>query len=65
MTHKFSVGQAVWYNADRGVEGTGQYTVVRTLPATEAGKLQYRVKAKVDGSERVVLEDQLARRQSP
>lgn len=62
LRHKYSAGQNVRFNPDRYGEATtrGAYTIVRTLPET-GGVLQYRVKAKVDGRERVVREDQLER----
>lgn len=60
--HKYSVGQSVRFTPDRYADASvrGAYTIVRTLPET-GGVLQYRVKAKVDGRERVVREDQLER----
>ena len=60
--HKYSVGQIVRVTPDRNTDAAarGAYTVVRTLPEAD-GVLQYRVKAKVDGIERVVREDQLGR----
>lgn len=61
-THKFVVGQAVLYSADRHQERVSgnRFKIVRLLP--EAGNaLQYRVKSQTDGHERVVREDQLAR----
>ena len=61
-THKFSVGQTVRFSPDRGQEVPvrGSFTIVRLLPE-EASVLQYRVKSQLDGHERVVREDQLAR----
>jgi len=61
-THKFGVGEAVYFLPDRYQEHTkgGLFKIVRLLP--EAGNvLQYRVKSPTDGHERVVREDQLAR----
>ena len=60
--HKFSVGQAVALSPDRfvGRTRTERFTVVRLLPEAE-NALQYRVKSKADGHERVVREDQLGR----
>jgi hypothetical protein len=58
--HKYSVGQSVRFTPDRNVDASarGTYTIVKTLP--DAGGIpQYRVKAKIDGRERVVREDQL------
>ncbi len=60
--HKYSVGQSVRFTPDRNTDASarGAYTIVKTLPESE-GVLQYRVKAKIDGRERVVREDQLDR----
>lgn len=61
MAHKFSAGQSVNYVPNGSIDAgaRGSYTIVRALP--EAGGVpQYRVKALIDGRERVVLEDQLA-----
>jgi hypothetical protein len=60
--HKYSAGQSVRFTPDRNtdVSARGMYTIVKTLPES-AGVLQYHVKAKIDGHERVVREDQLDR----
>ena len=60
--HKFAVGQTVHFSPDRGQEvaARGSFTVVRLLPE-EASVFHYRVKSRLDGHERVVREDQLAR----
>jgi hypothetical protein len=63
--HKFAVGQTVRFSPDRFDRhqlgpAQGRFKVVRLLPET-ASVLQYRVKSQVDGHERVVREDQLAR----
>jgi hypothetical protein len=60
--HKFAVGQAVLLAPDRslGRAKEERFTVVRLLPEAE-NALQYRVKSKTDGHERVVREDQLGR----
>ncbi|MBV8088304.1 MAG: hypothetical protein JO139_01795 [Alphaproteobacteria bacterium] len=60
--HKFSVGQTVRFSPDRNqqIAAQGRFTVVRLLPEA-ASILQYRVKSQLDGHERVVREDQLAR----
>jgi hypothetical protein len=60
--HKYSTGQSVRFSPDRSTDAgaRGAYTVVKTLPET-GGILQYHVRAKLDGRERVVREDQLER----
>lgn len=60
--HKFSIGQSVRFTPDRSTNASarGAYTIVRALPES-GGILQYRVKAKINGQERVVREDQLER----
>jgi len=59
---KFAVGQSVRFSPDRnqGVTVRGSFKIVRLLPEA-ASILQYRVKSQLDGHERVVGEDQLAR----
>jgi hypothetical protein len=61
-TPKFVVGQAVSFSPDRDQEHTkGElFKVVRLLPETGDAR-QYRVKSEINGDERVVREDQLAR----
>lgn len=60
--HKFTVGQTVHFSPDRQQQRSGQgwFKIVRLLPET-ASVMQYRVKSQIDGHERVVREDQLAR----
>lgn len=62
LAHRFAVGQTVRFSPDRNQEGTarGSFKVVRLLPE-DASVFQYRVKSQLDGHERVVREDQLAR----
>jgi hypothetical protein len=64
VQHKYSAGQSVRYTPDSSIDADaeGDYTIARVLPDTD-GVLQYRIKAKIDGRERVVREDQLARAQ--
>lgn len=60
--HKYGAGQSVRFLPHRFEDGSarGVYTIVMTLP--ETGNIpQYRIKAKTDGRERVVREDQLNR----
>lgn len=61
--HKFAVGQAVRFSPDAGQTTTlgrgDSFTVVRPLPEAAGGLLQYQIKSRMDGHERVVREDQL------
>jgi len=59
-THKFATGQNVRFSPHRHEDSSarGVYTIVRLLPE-EGSTPQYRIKAKLDGRERVVREDQL------
>jgi hypothetical protein len=61
-THKYAPGQSVRFSPSRGEDGSarGVYTIVIRLPETE-NVPQYRIRAKTDGRERVVREDQLDR----
>jgi len=60
--YKFTAGQSVRFSPHRYEDNSarGVYTIVRQLPEDGATP-QYRIKAKVDGRERVVREDQLSR----
>ena len=60
--HRFAIGQTVRFSPDRNQErpARGSFKIVRLLPE-EASVFQYRVKSQLDGHERVVREDQLAR----
>jgi hypothetical protein len=64
-THKFAVGQVVRFTPNRTerdhiTQAQRQFKIVRLLPETSS-VFQYRVKSQLDGHERVVREDQLAR----
>jgi hypothetical protein len=61
-THKYAAGQSVRFSPHRNEDGSarGVYTIVTKLPE-EGNVPQYRIKAKTDGRERVVREDQLDR----
>jgi len=60
--HKYAVGENVTFSPHRHEDSAsrGLYTIVRLLPAAEAAP-QYRIRAVIDGRERVVVEGQLAR----
>lgn len=64
VTHRFAVGQVVRFTPDRVERDLSsaqrQFKIVRLLPEA-SNVLQYRVKSQLDGHERVVREDQLAR----
>jgi len=60
--HKYSPGQSVQFSPHRYEDSSarGTYTIVTRLPE-EGNTPQYRIKARADGRERVVREDQLVR----
>jgi hypothetical protein len=61
-THKFVVGQALYFSSGRSEESKkGNYKVVQQLPET-GNMFQYRIKSEIDGQERIVREDQIERR---
>jgi hypothetical protein len=59
--HRFAVGDNVTFSPSMYEDSSarGVYTIVRLLPASGAMP-QYRLKADIDGHERVVAEGQLA-----
>ena len=61
-THRYAPGQSVKFSPNRNEDASarGLYTIVTRLPE-EGNVPQYRIKAKTDGRERVVREDQLVR----
>jgi hypothetical protein len=61
-THKYAAGQSVRFSPNRYEDGSsrGVYTIVTRLPE-EGNVPQYRIKARTDGRERVVRENQLDR----
>jgi hypothetical protein len=60
--HKYLAGQSVRFSPDLNIDASarGAYTIIKTLPEA-GGVLQYRVKNKTNGQERIVREDQLDR----
>jgi hypothetical protein len=60
--HKYAVGENVTFSPHRHEDSAsrGVYTIVRLLPAAEVAP-QYRIRAAIDGRERVVAEGQLTR----
>ncbi len=62
MTHKFSSGQSVYYEAAYGTAAArGTYKVVRPLPVENDNKLSYRIKSVAETFERIAEEHQLSR----
>ena len=61
-THKFAPGQSVRFSPHRYEDSSarGMYTIVMRLPE-EGNTPQYRIRAKTDGRERIVRENQLER----
>jgi len=60
QTHKYQVGETVFYTsgmAGRG-NGTGSYQIVRLLPP-DGNDFQYRIKSLGEAYERVAKESQL------
>ncbi|MBN9052096.1 MAG: hypothetical protein J0H78_21770 [Rhizobiales bacterium] len=60
MTHKFQVGQVVYYSAPTfgRAPAPGNFTVVKLLPS-EGDEQQYRIKSNGEAFERVAKESQL------
>jgi len=61
MSHKYEIGRIVRSESrPNGVIPPGNYEIVRQLPSNDAERdLQYRVKAVLDGHERIVKESDL------
>ncbi len=62
MTHRFKVGQSVvpaYGQLDRSADRSTIYDVVRLLPELPSGELQYQIKARTSGIQRVVREAEI------
>ena len=60
-THKFHVGQVVFYRPASGrVDApSGVYTVTRRLPQGDDGQFEYRIKHSDEDHERIAKESEL------
>jgi hypothetical protein len=62
MTHKYSMGQNVYYEPTFGnAAARGKYKVVRQLPVENYNRLSYRIKSLAETFERIAEEHQLSR----
>lgn len=62
MTHKFSVGAAVYFEASVFAGGSrGVYKIVRQMPIERDNRVLYRIKSPAETFERTVEEDNLSR----
>ena len=62
MTHKFDVGQNVYFNPPSVTAAArGKYKIVRVLPIENDNKLSYRIKSLAENFERIAEEHQLSR----
>jgi hypothetical protein len=59
MTHKYSIGQLVYFEGTFGRTPAGQYEIVRLLPIERAKKLIYRIKSPAEAFERTAEEHEL------
>ncbi len=60
MTHKYAVGQIVYFEGTFGRAASGQYKIVGVLPIERDNRLNYRIKSVAEAFERTVEEHQLA-----
>ncbi len=62
MSHKYSAGQNVYYEAQFGNNAArGKYKIVRQLPIERDKRLSYRIKSAAESFERIAEEYQLTR----
>jgi hypothetical protein len=62
MTHKYEMGQNVYYEPTFGnAAARGKYKVVRQLPVENDNRLSYRIKSLAETFERIAEEHQLSR----
>jgi hypothetical protein len=62
MSHKFSIGQRVYFEPKFGnaAAATGAYEVIRLVPLENDNRLCYRIKNLSESFERIVEEHQLS-----
>jgi hypothetical protein len=62
MTHKFLMGQNVYYEPNFGnAASRGKYKIIRPLPVENDNRLAYRIKSLSETFERIAEEHQLTR----
>lgn len=62
MSHKYSIGQDVYYESQFGNHAArGVYKIVRQLPVESDRRLSYRIKSAAESFERIAEEHQLRR----
>lgn len=60
MTHRYSVGQMVYFDSRFGHNAArGQYKIVRLVPVERDNRLIYRIKSPAETFERTAEEQQL------
>jgi len=60
MTHRYSVGQFVYFDSTFGRNAApGQYKIVRLVPIERDNRLIYRIKSAAESFERTAEEHQL------
>jgi hypothetical protein len=60
MTHRYTIGQNVYYNPAFGnTASRGKYKVIRVLPVENDNRLSYRIKSLAETFERIAEEHQL------
>ena len=60
MTHRYSVGQLVYFDSTFGYDAArGQYKIVRLAPIERDNRLIYRIKSAAETFERTAEEHQL------
>ena len=61
MTHRFTIGQTVYYEPTFGnTAARGKYTIVRLVPVENDNRLTYRIKSLAETFERIAEEHQLS-----
>jgi len=62
MTHKYSIGQNVYYEPTySNAAARGKHKIVRPLPVENDNRLAYRTKSIAESFERIAEEHQLTR----
>lgn len=61
MSHRYHIGESVYFRGQSGAGAAGTYKIVRRLPVERDTALRYRIKNTAETFERVADEEQLSR----
>jgi hypothetical protein len=61
MTHRYKIGDGLYFHGQFGNGAKGVYKVMSQLPVERDDQRRYRIKNSAETFERIAMEDQLSR----